>query len=259
MENLARSIIIFMETRSKLTDAFGQELLDYYRGKETVEIIERDDGYIDGGAFGLKSYFSDYKDWFPVVEKRAIKFARGRVLDVGCGAGRHALYLQKKGFKVLGIDNSPLAVRVSKLRGVKKERVLPFEKVATLAPTKFGTILMLGHNFGLFGSLKKAKRLLKILRRLSTPEAVIIATIRDPYKTTSQTHKNYHKWNRRRGRMGGQIRMRVRHGKLASPWFDYLFVSQEELKQLIAGTGWKVKKFINDRGNPSYGVVLKKF
>src|SRR3989344_542766 len=247
-----------MQTYPKSGDAFGQGLMDYYQDSKVDEIVERDDGYISTGrSLTYESYLSDYKDW-PSLEKRAIKFARGRVLDVGCGAGRHALYLQKKGFKVLGIDNSPLAVRVSKLRGVKKARVLPFEKVATLAPTKFGTILMLGHNFGLFGSLKKAKRLLKILRRLSTPEAVIIATIRDPYKTTSQTHKNYHKWNRRRGRMGGQIRMRVRHGKLASPWFDYLFVSQKELKQLIAGTGWKVKKFINDRGNPSYGVVLKK-
>ena len=248
-----------MQTYPKSGDAFGQGLMDYYQDSKVDEIVERDDGYISTGrSLTYESYLSDYKDW-PSLEKAAIKFARGRVLDVGCGAGRHALYLQKKGFKVLGIDNSPLAVRVSKLRGVKKARVLPFEKVATLAPTKFGTILMLGHNFGLFGSLKKAKRLLKILRRLSTPEAVIIATIRDPYKTTSQTHKNYHKWNRRRGRMGGQIRMRVRHGKLASPWFDYLFVSQKELKQLIAGTGWKVKKFINDRGNPSYGVVLKKF
>jgi 2-polyprenyl-3-methyl-5-hydroxy-6-metoxy-1,4-benzoquinol methylase len=53
-------------------------------------------------------------------EKKAIDYAKGRVLDVGCGAGRHILYLQKKGLKVLGIDQSPLAVNMCKLRGAKK-------------------------------------------------------------------------------------------------------------------------------------------
>ncbi len=49
-----------------------------------------------------------------------MEFVNGRVLDVGCGAGRHSLYLQKKGFDVLGIDVSPLAVKVCRLKGVKK-------------------------------------------------------------------------------------------------------------------------------------------
>lgn len=246
-----------MKTDSKSTDAFGQELLDYYRGEETAEIIERDDGYIDAGVGSLKSYFSAFEDWFP-AEKAAIKFARGQVLDVGCGAGRHSLYLQKKGFNVLGIDKSPLAVRVSKLRGVKQAKVLSFERVGTLKPTKFDTILMFGHNFGLFGNFEKARRLLKILHGITAPQAVIIATTRDPHKTSSPEHRDYHKWNRQRGRMIGQIRMRVRHGKLVSSWFDYLFVSQAELKQLIAGTGWRVKKFINQKRKPSYAVVLEK-
>ena len=82
------------------------------------EIIERDDGYIT--AMSLKFYFSEYEDW-PLVEKKALTFVKGRVLDIGCGVGRHILYLQRKNFKVLGIDNSPLSIKVCKLRGVKKE------------------------------------------------------------------------------------------------------------------------------------------
>jgi hypothetical protein len=73
-------------------DAYGRQLLAQYYGREpTAEIVERDDGYIDTGS-DPGAYFEDYKDW-PMLERRAIKAARGKVLDIGCGAGRHALYL----------------------------------------------------------------------------------------------------------------------------------------------------------------------
>ena len=56
---------------------------------------------------------------------------------------------------VLGIDTSPLAVRVSKLRGVKRTRVMPVTKVTSRLGT-FDTIVMFGNNFGLFESRKRA-------------------------------------------------------------------------------------------------------
>ena len=68
-------------------------------------------------------YFSEYENWH-TIEKKAMVFVKGKVLDIGCGVGRHSLYLQKKGFDVLGIDNSPLAIKVSKLRGVKKTKIM---------------------------------------------------------------------------------------------------------------------------------------
>ena len=82
-------------------DAYGHEVYDYLKDKRGQgEIVERGDGYIDVSG-GLKAYFSEYKDW-PPHEKKAIRHARGRVLDIGSGAGRHSLYLQGKGLGVLG-------------------------------------------------------------------------------------------------------------------------------------------------------------
>lgn len=98
-------------------DAFGQSLWAYYNGKESFEIIERYDGYFD--FQDTKAYFTTYEEWAP-HERDALGFVKGRVLDVGCGAGRHSLYLQEKGFDVLGIDISPLAIEVCKRRGLKK-------------------------------------------------------------------------------------------------------------------------------------------
>ena len=35
--------------------------------------------------------------------------------------------------------------------------------------------------------------------------------------------------------------MRVRHQDLATPWFDYLFTSVDELRALLAGSGWRLE------------------
>jgi SAM-dependent methyltransferase len=234
-------------------DAFGQKLWAYYKGNEVFEIVERDDGYIE--AIRMKAYFSDYEDWAP-IEQKAMQFVKGRVLDIGCGAGRHSLYLQKKGLDVLGIDISPLAVKVCKLRGLKKVKVMSIEE-ADFKPNSFDTIIMMGNNFGLLGSLKKARKLLKKFHKITTKNALIIASTRDPYKTDNPAHLEYHKLNKKKGRMGGQVRIRSRFRKYVGKWFDYLMVSKEEMNQILEGTGWKIKEFL-DSENSNYIAIIEK-
>jgi SAM-dependent methyltransferase len=238
----------------EIGDAFGREIWDYYKGECCVfEVVERDDGRID--AISPELYFSVCEKW-PHVEQRAMEFVKGRVLDVGCGAGRHALYLQEKGFDVLGIDVSPLAVKVCKLRGLKEARVTSIEDI-DFKKNSFDTIIMMGNNFGLFGSFKKAQRLLRRFHKITSENGLIIADTRDPYKTDNPEHLEYHKLNRQRSRMGGQVRIRIRFGKMASKWFDYLMVSKEEMEEILKGTGWNVREFIDTEG-PEYLAVMTK-
>ncbi len=237
-------------------DAYGQEVLAFFQKKEAYEIIERDDGFIDLSG-GPASYFAQFKDWSE-VEKRVIKLAKGRVLDVGSGAGRVALYLQKRGLEVTVIDNSPLAIKVCTLRGVKSALVLPIEKVSTFKPQTFDTIMMFGNNFGLFGSLNKARKLLKMFYQITTPQALIITENVDPYNTKDRVHLLYHQFNRKRGRMGGQLRIRVRFREYIGDWFDYLLVSQKELREIIKGTGWRVRRVVSSRGSSLYITILEK-
>ena len=91
-------------------DAYGHAVFDYLKGMGGSEIGERDDGFVSPSG-GPKVYFGNYRDWSP-DQRKAMRYVRGRVLDIGCGAGRHSLYLQEKGFDVLGIDTSPLALKV---------------------------------------------------------------------------------------------------------------------------------------------------
>jgi SAM-dependent methyltransferase len=240
-------------TYSKKDDAYGQEIDAVARGLDVAEIIERDDGYIDA-MFGhyLVAPFSRWD----VNERKAIKLARGRVLDVGAGGGRVSLYLQERGLDVLAIDISPLAIEVCKRRGVKKARVLDFAKITPRLGT-FDTIVMYGNNFGLFGSPARAKRLLKVLHRMTSDDARIIAETLDPYATKVPEHLAYHRRNRKRGRSGGQVRIRVRSKLLKSPWFDYLFASRSEMRDIAKGTGWKVVRTIPERGEQYIGILEK--
>lgn len=238
-------------------DAYGKQLLAHYHDQTpNTEIIERDDNYIDTGSNeGL--YFSEYEDWSD-LERQAIDRARGKVLDVGCGAGRHALYLQGKGFDVTGIDNSPGAIRVCRLRGLRRAVVRPIEEIGKFRAGAFDTILMLGNNFGLFGSAENARTLLEVMSRITAPGAQIIAGTLNPYMTDKKEHLEYQRFNRRRGRMAGQIRFRIRYGRAIGAWFDYLFVSPEEMQKILNKTDWRVREFLTSESANYFAVIEKK-
>ncbi len=230
-----------------MQDAFGSRLLDALEDPDiSGEIIERDDGYIDVVSM---SYFAPVRKWAP-AERRALRSVRGRVLDIGCGAGRVALELQTRGHEVVGIDPSPGAVEVSRRRGVKDVRQMRFEDVDE-SLGHFETMLLYGNNFGLFGSRWKGRRLLKAVRHLADR---IVASSVDPYGTDDPVHLAYHERNRDRNRMAGQLRLRVRYRDLVDPWFDYLLVSQTEMESLVEGTGWRIERFVP--GEPLYVAVL---
>jgi len=239
---------------SKQQDAYGRIVWDHLHGRPTREIIERDDGYIDlsGGAL---NYFAEFKDW-PGHQRAAMRFVRGRVLDVGCGAGRCCLYLQQQGQEVVGIDESPLAVRTCRERGVKEARVLPFTRISRVLG-RFDTILMMGNNFGLFGSRQRARWLLRRLSGLTSPGARIVAESNDVYQTKDPDHLQYHRFNRRRGRMSGQLRLSVRFRHHRTPWFDYLIVSPDEMTGILQGTRWRVERFLKSTGSPYVAVIEK--
>jgi len=244
-----------MKKLKPMEDAYGQEVWYYFNGKKSFEIVEREDGYFDVSS-GAPTYFSEYDDWAE-HHKKAIEFARGRVLDVGCGAGRHSIYLQSKGLDVTGMDSSPLAIRVCRLRGLKKTKVMSIAEISRFKSCSFDTILMLGNNFGLFGSFNNARLLLNKLYKITSPNATIIAESNDPYKTENPFHLRYQKANRRRGRMPGQMRIRIRYMKYVGKWFDYLIVSREEMRGILKGTGWKVNEFIDSSSSPYVAIIQK--
>lgn len=240
-------------------DAYGHSVWDYYTKFKfrMNETIERSDYYIDRSEEAPANYFAPFSKW-PSIERQAIKYAKGRVLDVGCGAGRVSIYLQdEKGLDVLGIDNSPLAIKVSRARGLRKTKLIPFEKI-NFRSNSFDTVVMFGNNFGLFGNMKGAKRLLKKLYRMTSDDAILICESLNPYETDNPDHLSYQKENRSKGRMSGQLRIRARYRNYIGKWFEYLIVSPEEMKLVVQDTGWKVERFISSKNVPLNIGLIKK-
>ena len=236
-------------------DAYGRLVLDYLEGRPSLELVERDDGFINASTYGPEAYFAPFRQW-PKHERTAMRLVRGRVLDVGCGAGRVAIELQERGHEVLGIDVSPLALEVARRHGAEDVRHVAITQVGP-ALGRFDTIVMFGNNCGLFGSRRRAPWLLRRLKSVTEPGARILAASTDPYTTDNPEHLAYHERNRRHGRMAGQLRIRIRHGAYRTPWFDYLLASPQELAELADGTGWELTRVVGE-GEPSYVGVLER-
>ena len=62
--------------------------------------------------------------------------------------------------------------------------------------------------------------------------------------------------NTRRNRLPGQWQLRVRYGRIASSWFDFLFPSLGEVDQLVSGTGWTIGQL--GPVEHSYAVVINR-
>ena len=224
-------------------DAYGQILLAHLEGRSAHEIMERDDGLIYCGD--PSDYFAPFRRW-PAVERRAMRFVRGRVLDVGCGAGRVALHLQERGHEVIAIDESPLAVTVARRRGVKRTRVLP---IADADPTLgvFDTVVLLRNNFGLAGPEERSPTLLREIHAITAASGRLVTDSVDPGRLEDPALRTG----------GNGVRYRVRWRTYAGPWFRYLMLERSELERLASGTGWHVARFLDD-GSPRYVAILEK-
>jgi SAM-dependent methyltransferase len=151
-----------------MKDLFGKALLDYQSEQYSEDLITWTN-ISDEDNLPLPYLFRSYSE-MPKLEQKALQLAKGKILDVGCGAGNHALWLQDKGFKVKGIDMSEGAIEVCKKRGFVNTELKPL-----LSETEtFDTILLLMNGTGIFQELTQVSKYLKHLKSLLHPEGQIL-------------------------------------------------------------------------------------
>ncbi|WP_432672953.1 class I SAM-dependent methyltransferase [Flavobacterium sp. SM2513] len=146
-----------------MLDLFGKAILDYQTQNAPEPLITAT-SISDEDEMDVAYLFRPY-DLMPKMEQKALQLAFGKVLDVGCGAGSHALTLQNdRNLDVIAIDLSKNAIETCTLRGVKKcvaIDILKFEMT-----DKFDTILLLMNGTGIFENLKRTAVYLQKLKSL---------------------------------------------------------------------------------------------
>jgi hypothetical protein len=122
----------------------------------------------------------------------------------------------------------------------------------------FDTLVLLGNNFGIFGAPQRLRTLMREWARRTSDNARVVAESMDPYRDAPLVHPAYRRWNRERGRMPGQVRVRVRYRDWATPFFEWLFVSPAEMRRLLRGTGWHVRRLLPSATSGPYVAILEK-
>lgn len=144
-----------------MKDLFGKAILDYQQGNYTEDLVTAT-SISEEDSLPLPYLFRSYAE-MPKLEQTALQLSNGTVLDVGCGAGSHSLYLQnERNLDTTAIDVSEAAIEACKLRGISKAiqtDVLDFSG-------KFDTILLLMNGAGMCGKLKNIAGFLNHLKNL---------------------------------------------------------------------------------------------
>jgi|TARA_R110000796_G_scaffold13818_4_gene44581 SAM-dependent methyltransferase len=150
-------------------DILGKAVLDYQTGNYS-EDIKTYSSLDEEDMIPIPYLFRDFKK-MPALEQKALKLCKGNILDIGCGAGSHSLYLQKKGFDVTALDQSPGAIETCKLRGIE-HTVL--QGIQDFKLQKYDTLLMLMNGIGIVGKLKNIDQFLSHLKSLLKPKGQIL-------------------------------------------------------------------------------------
>lgn len=234
-------------------DAFGRALSDHLAGGARHQLLLETDAGTCDPAMAPAEFFAPPQAW-PAWEHEGLAAAQSPVLDIGCGAGRHALDLQDRGFDVTAIDISPGAVDVCRRRGVHDVRIgraddPPTDKV-------WGSVLLMCGNLGLGGDWPLARGLLTKLATVCRPDATLVGDTVDPTREDEADTLVHAERNARLGRHRGLARLRLRYGDVVTPWWDQLNVPVSDISAFVTGTGWTLTQHLVD--NPDHLVVLRR-
>lgn len=149
-------------TLSPNNDPMGAAIRDY-QNKGKASRLRVLSSMFDEDEMPVAHLFRTFNQ-MPRLEQKALSMAKGRVLDIGAGAGCHALVLQEHGLEVKAIDISPLSCEVMKERGVKDAECVNLFNQQLQG--KYDTLLLLMNGTGIAGKLNRLSMLLNRLKEL---------------------------------------------------------------------------------------------
>jgi SAM-dependent methyltransferase len=233
-------------------DIMGKALTDYYHGNHQEKVwlyprlkrdlngcslINGDFYYGPKGRFPMEFFFrATHK--LPEEELQALKLCEGSILDVGAGAGGHALALQQLGQDVTAIEISPLSIALMRERGVQKAIC---QDIFSFNQSTFDTILLMWNGIGLVGTLKGLRQFLRKAGSLLRPGGQIIFDSTDSayvFNRTPSMDLPYY----------GEFSFQYQYRDQESGWFEWLYIDRNTLRTILEEEGWEMELLSeNDR------------
>lgn len=217
-----------------MKDVLGQAIYDYhYRLSPSKLYIHNKFGLPD--VMPVETYFREEED-MPLLELKALELCKGNILDIGAGAGSHALYLQHHQQQVTALEISPLASEVMKARGVKN---IITADVNTFTGQTFDTLLLMMNGIGLTANLPGLSIFFEHAKTLLSPGGQLIfdsSNVAYLYKNAIRPINKYY----------GIIDFRYEYKRQKTTWFTWLYVDMKTLHKIAAAAGWLTEILFTD-------------
>ena len=227
------------------TDIFGNAIRDFFSNQYTEDISvhaeDFDDDYIP-----IPYLFRTYEE-MPPIEQKALNLCKGKVLDIGCGAGSHSLYLQNElHLDVSAIDISEGAIEICKKRGIKNAHI---QDVYTITDEKFDTLLLLMNGSGIIGTLDRIDHFFTHIKTLLTKNGQILLDSSDLSYLFEEDDGGF--WVDISAKYYGEMTYTLGYKNQKSLPFDWLYLDYNTL-QNAANTHGFITELILEGENKAY-------
>lgn len=219
-------------------DPFGHAIHDFIAGNETPDIIVRSE-LCEDDIMPVNLLFRSY-DEMPEPEKIALSRCKGKILDVGAGAGCHSLWLKENGFDVQAIELSKGAVEYHISKDLRSRFISFFD----LKDEKYDTLLFLMNGVGIGGRIKNLHRTLSIAYDLLNEGGKILCDSSDLKYLYEDDEGGY--WINLNVEYYGEYDYQMQYKDTESDWFEWLYVDFDTLKEYAENVGFKVEKLYDE-------------
>lgn len=235
--------------QQEVGDPIGQAIQDYSLSKKPFDIIVSSD-LCDDDIIPIEVLFRKEEE-MPELELIALDQCRGHVLDIGAGAGVHALALQDRGHKVSAIDLSAGAVSYMKQNGIQAQQI---DFYALQPQPQYDTILSLMNGLGLAKNLANLTSFLKHIHQLLLPGGRFVADSTDVKYLYEDEDGGY--WLDLNSAYYGNFKFQMQYKKISGPEFEWLYVDYDTLHEHATACGFKCRRAYTIEEN--YLAVLEK-
>lgn len=225
-----------------MKDIHGQAIRDYFQGKD-VSVLSLHNSYGEPEEMPVEVFFRDQLE-FTTLEHLAIMECKGKVLDIGAGAGAHVLALQDLGFEVYALETSPGCTEVLKQSGIKNVLAEDYRK----HKGKYDTLLLMMNGLGIAGTLSKIPTFLKKCKTLLNSGGQILLD-------SSDINYLYEEGIRRPAGYYGDLRYQYEYKGEKGDWFDWVYVDQDKLSQIARKEGFNIEILMTDENDQYLAMI----